>query len=70
MPESREKRSTDVEASARRVCSFCRKSSEEVGPFAEGPGAVYICYPCVRLCSQIIEQTCRQRGIPIKKFHP
>lgn len=31
-------------------CSFCSRSSTEVGPMAEGPENVYICAPCVVLC--------------------
>jgi hypothetical protein len=50
-------------------CSFCSKSDDEVGPFAEGPGNVYICYACVRLCALIIEQMCKQGGRTLKLTH-
>lgn len=35
-------------------CSFCRKNWREVGPLAEGPDYVYICYDCIRRCTDII----------------
>src|SRR5438105_3347949 len=35
-------------------CSFCRKHHRDVGPLAEGPDGVYICYPCVKLCVDIL----------------
>ena len=38
------------------LCSFCRKSNHDVGPFVEGPGEVYICAECVELCQDIIDQ--------------
>ncbi|WP_428389151.1 ATP-dependent Clp protease ATP-binding subunit ClpX [Mucisphaera sp.] len=42
----------------RRVttCSFCGKSSREVGPMVEGPGDVYICANCTELCQNIFKQ--------------
>jgi ATP-dependent Clp protease ATP-binding subunit ClpX len=43
-------------------CSFCRKSYREVGPLAEGPDEVFICYRCVLLCKDIIESERRRRG--------
>src|SRR5436309_2840979 len=43
-------------------CSFCRKSSRDVGPLVEGPGDVYICGECIELCQSIIEQEKRRRG--------
>jgi hypothetical protein len=50
-------------------CSFCNKSHKEVGPLAEGPNRVYICYPCVKLCAKIIEGECRYLGIDLKRTH-
>ena len=40
----------------RRVttCSFCGKSSRDVGPMVEGPSDVYICANCVDLAHNII----------------
>jgi len=46
---------------ARGVCSFCHRSSEEVGPTIEGPGGVYICANCVELCQNIFRQEHRRR---------
>ncbi|MEO1007947.1 MAG: ATP-dependent Clp protease ATP-binding subunit ClpX [Planctomycetota bacterium] len=46
----------------RRVttCSFCGKSSREVGPMVEGPNQVYICERCVDLCVNIFRQEKRK----------
>ena len=46
----------------RRVttCSFCGKSSREVGQMVEGPGDVYICSTCVDLCQNIFRQERRR----------
>jgi ATP-dependent Clp protease ATP-binding subunit ClpX len=46
-------------------CSFCRRTHSEVEPLAEGPGDVYICYRCARLCADIIEKECQRRGVPL-----
>ena len=52
----------------RRVttCSFCGKSSREVGPMVEGPSDVYICANCTELCQNIFKQERRrvQSGRP------
>ena len=32
------------------TCSFCGKTSREVGPMVEGPNAVYVCSSCTDLC--------------------
>jgi len=52
----------------RRVttCSFCGKSSREVGPMVEGPSDVYICANCTELCQNIFKQERRrvQAGRP------
>ncbi len=46
----------------RRVttCSFCGKSSREVGPMVEGPNDVYICANCTDLCQNIFKQERRR----------
>ena len=46
----------------RRVttCSFCGKTSREVGPMVEGPSDVYICCNCVDLCQNIFKQEKRR----------
>ncbi len=53
----------------RRVttCSFCGKSSREVGPMVEGPNDVYICASCTDLCQNIFKQERRrvQSGRPV-----
>lgn len=48
----------------RRVttCSFCGKSSRDVGPMVEGPNEVYICQNCVDLCQNIFRQERRRVG--------
>ena len=53
----------------RRVttCSFCGKSSRDVGPMVEGPSDVYICANCVDLAHNIIRQEKRKlssAGVP------
>ncbi len=42
------------------TCSFCGKTSREVGPMVEGPNDVYICATCVDLCQNIFKQERRQ----------
>ncbi len=46
----------------RRVttCSFCGKTSRDVGPMVEGPGDVYICANCTELCQNIFRQERRR----------
>src|SRR5215510_7340319 len=48
----------------RRVttCSFCGKTSREVGPMVEGPNEVYICSNCTDLCQNIFRQERRRVG--------
>ena len=48
----------------RRVttCSFCGKTSRDVGPMVEGPNEVYICSHCVDLCGNIFRQEKRKVG--------
>ncbi len=42
------------------TCSFCGKSSREVGPMVEGPNEVYVCAGCVDLCQNIFRQEKRR----------
>ncbi|MDA1025421.1 MAG: ATP-dependent Clp protease ATP-binding subunit ClpX, partial [Planctomycetota bacterium] len=42
------------------TCSFCGKTSREVGPMVEGPGDVYICTNCTDLCQNIFRQERRR----------
>ncbi len=42
-------------------CSFCRKNYREVGPLVEGPGQVYICEECIKLCETILATEKRRR---------
>ncbi len=42
------------------TCSFCGKSSREVGPMVEGPNEVYICANCTDLCQNIFKQERRR----------
>jgi ATP-dependent Clp protease ATP-binding subunit ClpX len=46
----------------RRVttCSFCGKTSREVGPMVEGPNDIYICSNCTDLCQNIFRQERRR----------
>ncbi len=46
----------------RRVttCSFCGKTSREVGPMVEGPSDIYICSNCTDLCQNIFRQEKRR----------
>jgi ATP-dependent Clp protease ATP-binding subunit ClpX len=42
------------------TCSFCGKTSREVGPMVEGPNDVYICTNCTDLCQNIFKQENRR----------
>jgi len=42
------------------TCSFCGKTSREVGPMVEGPNDVYICTNCTELCQNIFKQEKRR----------
>ncbi|MBY0308188.1 MAG: ATP-dependent Clp protease ATP-binding subunit ClpX [Phycisphaerales bacterium] len=44
------------------TCSFCGKTSREVGPMVEGPSDVYICNNCTDLCQNIFKQERRRVG--------
>jgi ATP-dependent Clp protease ATP-binding subunit ClpX len=54
----------------RRVttCSFCGKSSRDVGPMVEGPSDVYICANCVDLAHNIIRQEKRKLSAGVPQF--
>ena len=54
----------------RRVttCSFCGKSSRDVGPMVEGPSDVYICSNCVDLAHNIIRQEKRKLSTAAPQF--
>ena len=43
-------------------CSFCGKSQEQVSKLIAGPGGVFICDECVRLCNEIIKES--QQPLP------
>ena len=55
----------------RRVttCSFCGKSSRDVGPMVEGPSDVYICANCVDLAHNIIRQEKRKLSTTAPMFN-
>ncbi|TDJ57305.1 MAG: ATP-dependent Clp protease ATP-binding subunit ClpX [Planctomycetota bacterium] len=42
------------------TCSFCGKTSREVGPMVEGPNDIYICSNCTDLCQNIFRQERRR----------
>jgi ATP-dependent Clp protease ATP-binding subunit ClpX len=42
------------------TCSFCGKTSREVGPMVEGPSDIYICSNCTDLCQNIFRQERRR----------
>ena len=42
------------------TCSFCGKTSRDVGPMVEGPNDVYICSNCTDLCQNIFKQEKRR----------
>ena len=44
------------------TCSFCGKTSREVGPMVEGPNDVYVCASCTDLCQNIFKQERRRVG--------
>lgn len=50
------------------VCSFCGKTSREVGPMVEGPNDVYICSNCTELCLNIYKQEKRRLQGPTTLF--
>jgi hypothetical protein len=44
-------------------CSFCQKSYRVVGPLVEGPNDAYICGECIELCTAILDQEKKRRGL-------
>jgi ATP-dependent Clp protease ATP-binding subunit ClpX len=50
------------------TCSFCGKSSRDVGPMVEGPSDVYICANCVDLAHNIIRQEKRKMSTAAPLF--
>ncbi len=42
------------------TCSFCGKTSRDVGPMVEGPNTTYICSHCTDLCQNIFKQEKRR----------
>lgn len=50
------------------TCSFCGKTSREVGPMVEGPNDVYICANCTDLCQNIFKQERRRVGASTPAF--
>ncbi len=50
------------------TCSFCGKSSRDVGPMVEGPSDVYICANCVDLAHNIIRQEKRKLSTAAPAF--
>jgi len=54
-------------------CSFCGKTQKQVRRLIAGPGSVYICDECVRLCSEIVEEETTQRvggKVPFQRVPP
>ena len=43
-----------------RLCSFCHRGGDEVGPLVEGPNEINICGNCVELCHNIVRQEQRR----------
>ncbi|MBV8462508.1 MAG: hypothetical protein JO368_04390 [Acidimicrobiales bacterium] len=39
----------------RAICSFCRKSQDQVRKIVAGPDGVYICDECVNLCRLLVD---------------
>ena len=55
-------------------CSFCGKLQQQVKRLIAGPGKVYICDECVRLCQRIIDEespsAASPRQVPIVNLTP
>jgi ATP-dependent Clp protease ATP-binding subunit ClpX len=51
------------------TCSFCGKTSREVGPMVEGPNDVYICSNCTDLCQNIFKQERRRVAAAKPQFN-
>ena len=55
------------------TCSFCGKTSREVGAMVEGPNDVYICTNCTDLCQNIFKQERRRVSasrLPVREIPP
>lgn len=50
-----------MQGRSRRVCSFCGRDTQEVGPLAPGPG-VAICGPCAEFAKEVIDHGKDVRG--------
>lgn len=46
----------EIQASGDEACSFCGKAREDVGYLMAGPGSVYICDDCVKICAELMEK--------------
>jgi hypothetical protein len=46
----------DHKGPAYLLCSFCGKSQIHVEKLIAGPGGVYICNECVKLCAEVIAE--------------
>jgi ATP-dependent Clp protease ATP-binding subunit ClpX len=51
-----------------QVCSFCKRSQEEVNRLIAGPDQVYICDECVDLCQVILQEEASSTGAA--QFNP
>jgi len=40
--------------SQEHICSFCQKNQDQVKKMISGPGGVYICSDCIKLCEDLI----------------
>ena len=49
------------------ACSFCGKARDSVQRLIAGPGGIFICDECVRLCKEIIAEGPHPRQTPV---HP
>ena len=46
------------------TCSFCGKARDSVQRLIAGPGGIFICNECVRLCDEIIAEGPHPPGSP------
>ncbi len=51
---------------AQYQCSFCGKTHDQVKKLIAGPGKVYICDECVKLCQQIVDGEVTSSALPAK----
>ncbi len=47
-----------------QVCSFCKRSQEEVNRLIAGPEQVFICDECVDLCQDILQEDATTTSLP------